>query len=53
MMDFELVGLIHLADGKCRTGDFVLRPRPPRQASDKRRLAAAKIADQLNNLTAP
>lgn len=41
MMDLEFVGLIYLANGKRRAGDFVAAARTAHQAAHKSRFAAA------------
>lgn len=44
MMNFKTVGYIHLTNGECRAGDFVVRLRAARQTADESSLAPAEVA---------
>ena len=52
VVDFEFGRFVYLADRERRAGDFVVAAGAARQAAHKGGLAAAQVADQLNNFTA-
>lgn len=53
VVHLQLSGIVDFADRKRWTGNRITTPQPPHEPPGKCRLAAAEIAHQLNNLTAP
>jgi hypothetical protein len=51
-MNLELGGLVHLANGKRRTGHLVGAACAAGQAAHQRGLAAAQVAHQFDDFTA-
>ncbi len=52
MVDLETLGLVNFAEGKARTGYFVLAAGTLGETAHKGCLATTQIADQLDNFTA-